>query len=864
MGRTVRAMFMAIAAALACAAVGGTASAAWTPSVVGEAPQGGGVFRFPQAVTVSPGGQTVFVADQNSSVVQAFGPDGQFKFAFGYQSTRGETGRFGAIGGVATDRSGHVYVLDSQNERVQIFDQSSGAYLARFGDSSYFDLIGGNPDASIGGGRSASGIAVAQAPGQPPVVYVADQGNERVARFVLDPSTLQPTAAPSFSSVDLSAPQGVALNPAGTLVYVADDDHHRIVVLDATSLDQVGAVGTLGTGPGQLQNPYDVAVDSHDPNRLFVADNLNNRVDVFDATTLGFLGTIGAQGYGPGTGNMAIIRSVGALTDTPGGGVDVADTANDRIQAFDVNNGIRSIWGVSGRGPGYFTRPEGVAFAPDGTIAVADAFDERIGLIAPDGTWAGLRGQVSASTGFATEGSNPGQFDLPHDVAYDAAGDLWVADYGNDRVQEIGPAGNVIAMIPVARPLGVASAPGGGVYVAGSRDGVVVRIDGAGNATTVRTGLSHPAAVAVAPDGTAFVADDTSVRSVATGTAIAAPGGGTTWDHPSGLGFGPDGTMYVAEQRPGTADGARVVSAPSASSGSWTAIATEGAGPGQVVDPGGLAVSADGGTVLVADTGGDRVVRLDADGHAPPARSDLTVSVAGGIDRGTVVSDLPGIACVSDCEQHYGTGRTVTLTARPRAGSVISGWTGVCSGSGPTCVVTMDADRQAGVTFAPAPPAPVVTTPAPRPAAPAPRPKPAPVVLQSVRLSKHTLYTARRASRRKHVKARRATHATATVRLTRPATVTVRVLFGLPGRRAGSACVSPTRRNRRARACTYFIRSTRSKTYKPTTRTIAFMVSSSFGAARALGRGSYALSVTAVDAEGNRSGPRTVSFKVPG
>lgn len=855
-------MLMGLTAALACVAVVGTASAAWTPSVVGETPQGYGVFRFPQAVGVSPGGQTVFVGDQNSSVVQAFGPDGQFKFSLGYQSARGEAGRIGAVGGVATDHSGHVYVLDAQNQRVQVFDQSSGAYLAQFGDATIFDLIGGNPQTSIGGGRSASGIAVAQGPGQPPVVYVADQGNERVARFVIDPATLRPSAAPTFSpaSVDLSAPQGVALNPAGTTVFVADDDHHRIVVLDATSLAQTATIGSLGTGPGQLQNPYDVAVDSHDPNRLFVADNLNNRVDVFDATSpsYGFLGTLGQQGYGPGTGNMAIVRSVGALTDTPGGGVDVADTANDRIQAFDVNDGIRSIWGVSGRGPGYFTRPEGVAFAPDGTIAVADSFDERIGLIAPDGTWAGLRGQVSASTGFATEGSNPGQFSLPHDVAYDAAGNLWVADYGNDRVQELGPDGNVINMVAVGRPLGVAAAPGGGVFVAGSRDGVVVRIDAGGAATTVRSGLSHPAAVAVAPDGTPYVADDASVRNVNDNSPVPAPGGGTTWDHPSGLGFGPDGTLYVAEQRPATPDGARVVSAPSAAGSSWTTIATEGSQPGQVVDPGGLAVSADGGTVLVADTGGDRVVRLDADGHAPPARADLTVAVNGGIDRGTVVSDLPGIACVSDCEQHYGIGRTVTLTARPRAGSVIAGWTGACSGTAPTCAVTLGGDRQAGVTFAPAPPpAPPVTPPAP-----APKPKPAPVVLQSVRLSTHTLRPARRASRRRHVRARRATRARATVTLTRPATVTVRVLLGRPGRRSGSSCVAPTRRNAKQRRCTYFIRTTRTKSYRPSTKTITFTLTPTFAATRSLSRASYQLSVTAVDADGNRSGPRTASFKV--
>ncbi|WP_272477949.1 NHL repeat-containing protein [Baekduia alba] len=844
---------------LALGAAGAAGAATWSPSAVGEAPLGGGVFRFPQAVAVSPGGQTVFVGDQSSSVVQAFGPDGAVKFSVGFQSTRREAGRIGIVGGVATDRSGHVYVLDAQNERVQAFDASDGHYLAQFGDASVFDLLSGDP-ATIGGGRSASGLAVVQGPGQPPVVYVADQGNERVERFVLDPTTLTPTGAPALSpaGVDLSAPQGIALDPGGTRVYVADDDHHRVVVLRADTLEQVGTIGSEGAGPGQMQNPYDVAVDGHDPNRLFVADNLNNRVDVFDATSFGFLGTLGAQGYGPGTGNMAIVRSVGALTDTPGGGVDVADTANDRIQAFDVNNGIRAIWGTSGRGPGYFTRPEGVAFAPDGGIAVADSFDERIGLFAADGTWTGLRGQVSASTGFATEGSNPGQYNLPHDAAYDGAGNLWVADTGNNRVQELGPDGAVKAIVAVGRPLGIAAAPGGGAFVAGSRDGVVVRIEADGTTTsTVRSGLAHPAAVAVAPDGTPFVADDVSVRNVVDNALVAASGGGTAWDRPSGLGFGPDGALYVAEQRPGTATGARVVVSASAAGASWATLADEGNGAAQVIDPGGLAVSADGGTVLVADTGNDRVLRLDAAGHAPPPRGELSVAVSG-IDRGTVVSDLPGIACVSDCAQHFGVGRTVTLTARPRPGSVLSVWTGACSGSAATCTVTMSGDQHVGVIFA-APP-PVVAPPAAP--VPAPKPRAAAVVLTSVRLSTHALRPARKANRRRHVRARKATRATGTVRVTRPATLSVRVQVGRPGRRAGSSCVAITKANRRRAKCTRYVTTARAKSLKPGAKTVRFAVTSSFGASRTLPVGSYRLSVAALDADGNRSGPRTVSFKV--
>jgi DNA-binding beta-propeller fold protein YncE len=863
------AVLSALAAALVSAVSAAAAPPTLTPTTVGEVAQGGGVFRFPQAVAVSPGGSTVFVGDQSSSVVQAFTASGLPKFTVGFQSTRREAGRIGVVGGVATDRSGHLYVLDAENERIQVFDAGDGHFLAQFGDASVFDLLGGNP-ATIGGGRSASGLAVAQAsPSAAPVVYVADQGNERVERFVLDPATLQPTGPPLLSpaSVQLSAPQGIALDPGATRVYVADDDHHRVLVLHPDTLEQLGGVGTFGAGPGQLQNPYDVAVDNQ--SRLYVADNQNNRVDVFDAFSLGFLGTLGVQGYGPGTGNVAVVRSVGALTDTPGGGVDVADTANDRIHAFDAAGNLTALWGISGRGPGYFTRPRGVAFAPDGGVAVADSFDERVALFAPDGTNVGLRGQVSASTGFATEGSAAGQFNLPADVAYDAAGDLWVADSGNDRVQELGPDGRVLATVAVGTPLGIAADPvAGGVVVAGSRDGVVVRIAADGSvAGTVRSGLAHPSAVAIAPGGDVYAADDTTVRDATTNALVAGPDGTTAWDSPAGLAFGPDGTVYVSERRPGTAAGARVVSGAPAGgvSFTWDTIAGEGAGPGSVVAPAGLAVSADGGTLLVADTGNDRVVRLDAPGHGPPAMGQVTVDVTG-IERGTVVSDLPGIACVSDCRQRYGLGRQVVLTARPRAGSVVGAWTGACAGAGaaPTCTVRVDGDVAAGIVFAAPPPPVVVPAPPAPPAAVKVPARPAPVVLRSVRLSTHLLHRARRANRRKRVKARRATSAVATVALTRPATVKVALLAARGGRRVGSSCVAATRARRSRPACVRYVSTGRSRTLRPGAATVRFKVTVTFGSAasRVLALGGYRLSATAVDADGNRSGPRTAAVRV--
>ena len=582
---------------------------------------------------------------------------------------------------------------------------------------------------------------------------------------------------------------------------------------------------------------------------------------MFDAFSLGFLATFGRSGYGPGIGNMEIVRSVGAVADVPGGGVDAADTANNRIQAFDAAGNVVAAWGIAGRGAGYVTRPGGIAFAPDGGVAVADTFDHRIALFAADGTFAGLRGQVSPFTGYATQGANPGQFSLPEGVAYDAAANLWVADTGNDRVVELAPSGAVLFTTPpglVAGPAAVAVGADG-TYVADTGHGRVLRLAAGGVPSVVLTGLSHPAAVAVGPDGTPYVADDTTVRNALTGTPIAAPEGGTTWDHPAGLAVAPDGTLVVAERRPGTADGARIVRGTRSGAGySWDTIATESDGPARVIEPTGLALSADGGTLLVADTGNNRVLRLDAPGHSAAAarhaarrrqrarpRHDRQRPAGHRVSH-RLPPDLrngpPGHAD-RDADDRLGPQRLDRACAP--------------AGDTATCTVTIGAaDLSAGAIFTatPPPPAPTISPPQPAPRRPAVR-------IIRVHLPTHRLHLARPRDRRLHRRAQPATRARVTVTLSRPATLTIGVEQGRPGRRQGSTCRPVTRANRRQRRCTRFVALRRSRTLRQPSTSVQFTLTPDF-AGPPLPPGSYHLTIAALDPDGNRVGPLRANFRV--
>jgi len=160
---------------------------------------------------------------------------------------------------------------------------------------------------------------------------------------------------------------------------------------------------------------------------------------------------------------------------------------------------------------------------------------------------------------WGSKGSGNGQFDRPMDVAVaPRGGDVYVTDYGNNRVEEFSATGRFIrsfnAGTYLPNPWGVAVGPNGDVYVTSNRNanvqefsatGVFIRKWGSGDGTFV-----DPRGIAVGPNGNVFVADTGHgliKEYTATGTFVRAwapkdIGGSSA---PNWLAVGPGGDIYA-------------------------------------------------------------------------------------------------------------------------------------------------------------------------------------------------------------------------------------------------------------------------------------------------------------------------------
>jgi hypothetical protein len=308
--------------------------------------------------------------------------------------------------------------------------------------------------------------------------------------------------APTDARVRLNQPRGVAplVAAAGSGgasgFLIADTGNNRIRrVLNGiiTSVAGNGQAGFGGDGDGAqiatLNAPAGVA--ALPDGSYLIADTGNNRVRRVSPS--GIITTVAGTGSAAftGDGGPATSAALSAPSDVAplaGGGFLIADTGNNRIRRVDLDGSIRTVAGAgtpgfSGdggpAGKALLNGPEGVAALADGSILIADAGNERVRLIGPDGTIRTLAGTGTA--GFSGDGGDPelAQLSHPRAAAQDGAR-LLIADSFNQRVRAVAqrPTGPDNSLDPTP-PLGVSPPVLGKRVVAKPRLGtVLVRLPG--------------------------------------------------------------------------------------------------------------------------------------------------------------------------------------------------------------------------------------------------------------------------------------------------------------------------------------------------------------------------------------------------
>jgi len=535
---------------------------------------GGGPGQFgPIGGLATDAAGDVYVVDSSHNRIEKFGPGGEHIKDWGHRG--GELGEFdfGSSqnpsqppgGGIAV-AGDHVYVADSGNNRIERFNLEGGEAMTW-----------GTEGAGPGEFDYPRGVAANETE-----VIVSDDDNHRVEKFNTEGAFEAEAGSSGEGPGQFGFPYGVALDAAGD-VYVADDSNDRVVKL-TPQLAFDGAWGGVGSKPGQLDFPRALASDP--AGDTYVADTANDRVEVFDPNGA-YLRTIGASGRGPG----ALSAPRGLAVD-PSGRLLVSDTVDDRVEVFAPgSDAYVEQWTAAGGHAAGLNAPAGIGIDPRGAVYVADVGNARLVRLWGEGAYLGeiggpadlggaqlagagsvavtpttdqtyvadtshnrvlvygpegsLQAKWGADEGDGAAGSGPGEFDDPGAVTVDGAGDVYVADTGNDRVVELSSSGGVLAEWGsrgsadgrFRSPTGVGVDAAGDVFVLdGESDRVQefapggrflakwgVRGDGVGE-------FSQPSALAVGCEGDVYVADTNNNRvqrfdlASAAGSGCVAPG----------------------------------------------------------------------------------------------------------------------------------------------------------------------------------------------------------------------------------------------------------------------------------------------------------------------------------------------------
>ena len=224
-----------------------------------------------------------------------------------------------------------------------------------------------------------------------------------------------------------------------------DGTRLTIMKLGEEGEEYISTFGSHGEGKGQFIWPTGIALDK-DTN-VYVTDEWLNRITKYDRDGE-YITHWGAKGSGDGD------------VDRPSGiaiGKDetlyVVDSRNNRVQKFGLDGKFLGKFGSAGSADGQFNLPWGMCLDSDDNIFVADWRNDRVQSFTSDGKWLASFGTPGTGgdcynarvKGGITYSHVPvGQFNRPTGVCVDQDGDIYIADWLNNRVQVLTPDGRFI------------------------------------------------------------------------------------------------------------------------------------------------------------------------------------------------------------------------------------------------------------------------------------------------------------------------------------------------------------------------------------------------------------------------------------
>jgi len=219
----------------------------------------------------------------------------------------------------------------------------------------------------------------------------------------------------SWGDETIGMAHGLRIDKAGN-IWVTDIGNHRVFKFDRDGkLLLALGTGKAGTGNDQFDRPTDVAFGPD--GEFYVSDGYgNSRVMKFSPSGA-FIKSWGTPGKDKGEFNLPH-----AIVIDSAGRVIVGDRENKRIQLFDREGKWLDMWeGFS---------PFGLAFDARGALFVADGYANEIVQLDSSG---------KITQRFGQKGTAPGQFELPHMLGFDSAGNLYVAEVNGKRFQKFAP-----------------------------------------------------------------------------------------------------------------------------------------------------------------------------------------------------------------------------------------------------------------------------------------------------------------------------------------------------------------------------------------------------------------------------------------